>query len=308
MFRPRTPPLAAALALAVLASLGACSATPPPQGAAPSARSTPSPSPSVPSADPLFAELEATFDARLGVYALDTGTGGKLEYNADERFAYASTIKALLAGVVLDETTDAELDELVAYDASDLLDYAPITEQNVATGMTLRALADAAVRYSDNTAANLLLDRIGGPAGLDAALAELGDDVTRADREEPELNEATPGDPRDTSTPRALATDLERFVLGDALDAGDRDTLTAWLVGNTTGDALIRAGVPEGWTVGDKTGSAAYGTRNDIAVLWPTDGAPIVIAVLSSRAAPDADHDDALIARATTVAVEALGR
>jgi beta-lactamase class A len=300
----RAPLRSFALVVSAALALSACSA-------APASRPTPTTSPSAPaapSADPRFAELEAEFDARLGLYALDTGTGLALEYNADERFAYASTIKAFIAGVVLDETTDAELDELVTYDASDLLDYAPITEQNVATGMTLRALADAAVRYSDNTAANLLFDRIGGPAGLDAALDELGDDVTQVDREEPELNEATPGDPRDTSTPRALATDLERFVLGDALDTGDRDTLTAWLVGNTTGDALIRAGVPEGWTVGDKTGSAAYGTRNDIAVLWPTDGAPIVIAVLSSRAAPDADHDDALIARATAVAVEALGR
>jgi beta-lactamase class A len=300
----RAPLRSFALVVSAALALSACSA-------APASRPTPTTSPSAPaapSADPRFAELEAEFDARLGLYALDTGTGLALEYNADERFAYASTIKALLAGVVLDETTDVELDELVTYDASDLLDYAPITEQNVATGMTLRALADAAVRYSDNTAANLLFDRIGGPAGLDAALDELGDDVTQVDREEPELNEATPGDPRDTSTPRALATDLERFVLGDALDTGDRDTLTAWLVGNTTGDALIRAGVPEGWTVGDKTGSAAYGTRNDIAVFWPTDGAPIVIAVLSSRATPDADHDDALIARATAVAVEALAR
>jgi beta-lactamase class A len=302
----RAPFRSAALVVAAALALSACSAAPDPTSR-PTPTASPS-APSAPSADPRFAELEAEFDARLGVYALDTGTGLALEYRADERFAYASTIKALLAGVVLDETTDAELEELVAYDASDLLDYAPITEQNVATGMTLRALADAAVRYSDNTAANLLFDRIGGPAGLDAALGELGDDVTQVDREEPELNEATPGDPRDTSTPRALAADVERFVLGDALDAGDRETLTAWLVGNTTGDALIRAGVPEGWTVGDKTGSAAYGTRNDIAVLWPTDGAPIVIAVLSSRAAADADHDDALLARATTVALEALGR
>jgi beta-lactamase class A len=308
MFRPRTPPLAAALALAVLTSLGACSATPPPQGAAPSATTTPSPSPSVPSADPLFAELETTFDARLGVYALDTGTGGALEYNADERFAYASTIKALLAAVVLDTTTDAQLDTLVSYETSDLLEYAPVTERNVGTGMTLRALADAAVRYSDNTAANLLLERIGGPAALDAALETSGDDVTQVDRTEPALNEATPGDPRDTTTPRAFATGLRHFVLGDGLDAGDRATLTSWLVANTTGDALIRAGVPAGWRVGDKTGSGRYGTRNDIAVLWPPDGAPIVLAIFSSRATPDAEHDDALLARATAVALEALGR
>jgi beta-lactamase class A len=306
MIRRRSSPLAAALALAVLASLGACSATPPPQPAAPSA--TPSASPSAPSADPLFAELETTFDARLGVYALDTGTGGVLEYNADERFAYASTIKALLAAVVLDTTTDAQLDTLVSYQTTDLLEYAPVAERNVGTGMTLRELADAAVRYSDNTAANLLLERIGGPAALDAALEAIGDDVTQVDRTEPALNEATPGDPRDTTTPRAFATGLRHFVLGDGLDAGDRATLGSWLVANTTGDALIRAGVPAGWRVGDKTGSGRYGTRNDVAVLWPPDGAPIVLAIFSSRATPDAEHDDALLARATTVALEALGR
>jgi beta-lactamase class A len=302
----RNPLRTAALATAALLALSACS-----PGEAPrqptSASPAPIATPTAPSADPVFAQLESTFDARLGVYALDTGTGRALAYNADERFAYASTVKALLAGVVLDATTDGELDTRVEYDSGDILDYAPITTQHLSTGMTLRELADAAVRYSDNTAANLLLDRIGGPAGLDAALSAIGDDTTQVDREEPSLNEATPGDTRDTSTPRAFATDLERFVLGDALDAGDRSTLTAWLVGNTTGDDLIRAGVPADWTVGDKTGTAGYGTRNDIAVLWPTDGAPVVLAIFSSRAAAGADHDDALIAQATRVALEALG-
>ncbi len=294
----------AALTVAAAVSLSACTTAPP--AADKASTHTSSAASKAPSADPQFAKLEKTFDARLGVHALDTGTGRTLEYNADQRFAYASTAKALLAAVVLDETTDAELEEIVSYDESDLLDYAPITEQHVDTGMSLRALGDAAVRYSDNTAANLLFDRIGGPAGFDAALEEIGDDVTQADRNEPSLNEATPGDPRDTSTPRALATDLERFVLGDALEPGDRETLKAWLVGNTTGDNLIRAGVPDGWTVGDKTGAAGYGTRNDIAVIWPTDGAPIVLAILSSRAAADAKYDDALIAEATAVALKAL--
>lgn len=292
--------------MAAVMSLSACAATPPVTNES-STRTTPAFS-SAPSADARFAKLEKTFDARLGVHALDTGTGRTLEYKPDERFAYASTAKALLAAVVLDQTTDSQLEEIVSYDESDLLDYAPVTEQNVDTGMSLRALGDAAVRYSDNTAANLLFDRIGGPAGFDAALEAIGDDVTQADRNEPTLNEATPGDPRDTSTPRALATDLERFVLGDALEPGDRETLTSWLVGNTTGDNLIRAGVPAGWTVGDKTGGARYGTRNDIAVIWPTDGAPIVLAILSSRAAADAEYDDALIAEATAESVKALKR
>jgi beta-lactamase class A len=268
---------------------------------------TPVPSPAA-SADPGFAALEESFDARLGVYALDTGTGRAVEYRSGERFAYASTIKALAVAVTLAKTTDAELDTLVRYGPADLLAYAPITSQHVHSGMTLRELCDAAIRYSDNTAANLLLEHLGGPAALDAELTAIGDNVTQVDRDEPELNEALPGDPRDTSSPHALATSLEHFVLGDALDPVDQATLSAWLVGNTTGDDLIRAGVPTGWTVGDKTGSAGYGTRNDIAVLWPPDGAPIVLAVLSSRDEPDSDYDDALLEQATGVAIDALGR
>jgi beta-lactamase class A len=261
-----------------------------------------------PAADPRFAGLEERFDARLGVYALDTGTGKVLEHRGEERFAYASTIKAFAAAAVLEATTGAGLDERVDYTAADLLDYAPITGQHVDSGMTLRELCDAAVRYSDNTAANLLFDHLGGPSALDAALARWGDDVTRVDREEPALNEATPGDPRDTTTPRAFGTTLEALVLGDLLRADDRATLRGWLVGNTTGDSLVRAGVPAGWTVGDKTGSAEYGTRNDIAVAWPAEGAPVVLVVLSSRDEVDAERDDALIAEATVVALAALGR
>ena len=166
--------------------------------------------------------------------------------------------------------------------------FSPVTEQRVGTSMTLKALCSAAVRYSDNTAANLLLDELGGPKGLDAILEELGDDVTRMERREPELNDWAPGDTRDTSTPRALARDLRAFVLGDVLEAPERAQLTRWLRTNTTGDALIRAGVPDGWKVGDKTGTGAtYGARNDIAVVWPPDRAPIVIAIMSNRAEPD---------------------
>ena len=303
---PRTIRLVtAALATLSLGFLVGCTAS----AAAPERPSaTVAPTPTAPSADAQFEELEQKFDARLGVYALDTGTDLALEYRSDERFAYASTIKVFASAVLLDQTSDDELDTLVTYDESDLLDYAPITEQHVDTGMTLRELADAAIRYSDNTAANLIFDRIGGPAGLGAALKAMGDDATQVEREEPELNEATPGDPRDTSTPKALATTLEALVLGDVLEPDDRGTLTAWLVGNTTGDNLIRAGVPEAWKVGDKTGSAGYGTRNDIAVIWPTEGDPIVLAVLSSRSEPDAEYDDALIAEATAVAIETLNR
>ncbi|MET7960515.1 class A beta-lactamase [Micromonospora zamorensis] len=250
-----------------------------------------------------FRQLEERFDARLGVYAIDTGTGRTVQYQADERFAYASTFKALAAAEVLDETTDAELDRVVRYSADDLVTYSPITEQHVAEGMTLRAIADAAVRYSDNTAGNLLLRRLGGPQKFEKELRGIGDKVTDPARYETALNEGTPGDRRDTSTPRALAGSLRAYAVGDALEPSDRDILNGWLRGNTTGGALIRAGVPAGWVVGDKTGSGGYGTRNDIAVIWPPDRAPIVLAVLSSRDEKDADYDDALIAEATKVAM-----
>ncbi|WFE53359.1 class A beta-lactamase [Micromonospora sp. WMMD1155] len=253
-----------------------------------------------------FRRLEEDFDARLGVYAIDTGTGGTVRYRADERFAYASTFKALAAAEVLDGTTDAELDRVVRYSADDLVTYSPITEQHVAEGMTLRAIADAAVRYSDNTAGNLLLRQLGGPQKFEKELREVGDEVTDPARYETELNEARPGDRRDTSTAAALAEDLRAYAVEDALEPADRDILTGWLKGNTTGAELIRAGVPDGWTVGDKTGAGGYGTRNDIAVIWPPDRAPIVLAVLSSRDQKDADYDNALIARATEIVIAAM--
>lgn len=254
-----------------------------------------------------FRQLEERFDARLGIYAVDTGTGRTVRYQADERFAYGSTFKALAAAEVLDATTDAELDQVVRYSADDLVDYSPITEQHVAEGMTLRAIADAAVRYSDNTAGNLLLEHLGGPERFEQELKGIGDNVTDAARYETELNEATPGDRRDTSTARALTEDLREYAVDDALDPTDRDILNAWMRGNTTGGELIRAAVPDGWVVGDKTGAAGYGTRNDIAVIWPPDRAPIVLAVLSSRDEPDASFDNALIAEAAEVVIAQLG-
>ena len=279
-------------------------------------KKSPSPSPSA-SLSPArkeraaraFAALERRYDARLGVHGLDTGNGTAVAHRPDERFAYASTCKALLVGAVLDKNADDKhgLERRVRYERGDLVAHSPVTGRHVRTGMTLRELCSAAVRQSDNTAANLLFDELGGPRGLQKALRALGDRVTRADRYEVELSDAVPGDPRDTSTPRAMAAGLRAYVLGDALRARERALLTDWLRRNTTGGALIRAGVPDGWRVGDKTGNGGYGTRNDIAVVWPPDGAaPLVLAVMSRRDTKNAEHDDALIARAARVAVEAL--
>ncbi|MEU8254262.1 class A beta-lactamase [Micromonospora inaquosa] len=288
------------VATAAVVSLAACS----PADAAeqPARDSTPTATaPAAADRDHEFRQLEERFDARLGVYAIDTGTGRTVQYRADERFAYTSTIKALAAAEILDETTDAELDRVVRYSADDLVTYSPITEQHVGDGMTLREIADAAVRYSDNTAGNLMVRQLGGPQKFERELREVGDKVTDPARYETALNEAKPGDRRDTSTPRALAQDLRAYAVGDALEPADRDILNEWLQGNTTGGELIRAGVPDGWVVGDKTGAGGYGTRNDIAVICPPDRAPIVLAVLSSRDQKDASYDNALIAEATKV-------
>lgn len=261
-----------------------------------------------------LASLEHSHHARLGLYALDTGTGQTLAYRPDERFAHCSVFKALEGAVLLRRESDAQLDRVIHYRAADLEEYSPITGKHAGTathagtGMTERQLIAAAMDYSDNTAANLLLDRLGGPHGLQSALRALGDATTRDDRPEPEVNEAAPGDLRDTSTPRALGTDLRRFALGSTLRQQRRKEYTGLLKKNTTGGPFIRAGVPKGWTVGDKTGNGDYGTRDDVAVLWPTHGAPIVLAVLSDRGTKNARSDDTLIADATRTVLKAMHR
>ncbi|WP_435593792.1 class A beta-lactamase [Nocardia sp. bgisy118] len=251
-------------------------------------------------------ELERQFDARLGVYALATGTGATIAHRADERFAFCSTFKGLAAAAVLHRNPLSHLDTVVSYTEADLLKSASVTSRHVATGMTIRDLCDAAVRFSDGTAGNLLLRDLGGPAELTAYARSLGDTVTRMDRIEPAITEATPGDPRDTTSPRALGTDYQRIVLGDALPADKRAFLRDLLEHNTTGAQRIRAGVPQGWTVADKTGTGDYGTLNDIGIVWPPGSAPLVIALMSSKATVDARYDQALLAQAATYVVDTL--
>ncbi|MGW8378057.1 class A beta-lactamase [Streptomyces sp. ODS28] len=255
-----------------------------------------------------FARLEERYGARLGVYALDTGTNRTISHRPDERFAHCSTFKLLAASVLLRDSSDRELDRTVHYREADLEEHAPVTSRHVRTGMTLRALMAAAVKYSDATAANLMLRELDGPKGLQRKLRALGDGTTRTDRPEPDLSEGTPGDPRDTSTARAMGTDMRRFAVDDVLPTERREMLTTWLKDSATGARYIRSGVPRGWTVGDKTGHGGWGTRNDIAVAWPGEGrAPVVISLLSRRTTRGADSEDALLAEATKTAVSALG-
>lgn len=253
-----------------------------------------------------FARLEHRYDARLGVFGLATGNGRSVTHRADERFPFCSTYKALAAAAILQRRSLAQLNTVIHYGRHDLVTYSPITAKHVETGMTLRAVCDAAIRFSDNTAGNLLFRELGGPGGLTHALRGLGDRVTRSNRLELDLNTAIPGDRRDTSTPRALAADYRKLAVGDALPQRKRSLLNHWLVTNTTGDTLIRAGVPPTWTVGDKTGAGEHASRNDVAVIWPPKAKPIVLAVLSTRPGKDAKYDDALIAQAARIAVGAL--
>ncbi|WP_405783577.1 class A beta-lactamase [Streptomyces sp. NBC_00859] len=294
-----------ALAALALASLAGCAHTEP---AAPR-HTTGSAAPSL-TARPYarkLKQLEGRFDARLGVYAIDTGTGREVAYKDNDRFAYASTSKVLIVGAVLRKYSTSELDKVVKYSSKDLIANSPVTGKHVASGMSLRALCDAAIRYSDNTAANLLFDAVGGPGKVGMDLTKLGDHVTRMERREPELNRWVPGEQRDTSTPRAMAEDLRAFVLGDALGKAGRAQLTHWLRTNTTGADLIRAGVPKDWVVGDKTGTGSYyGARNDIAVVWRPGSAPVVVTVMSNRSEKTAGTDDKLIARAAGVVADSL--
>ncbi|TQN28441.1 beta-lactamase class A [Haloactinospora alba] len=256
-----------------------------------------------------FRQLEEEFDARLGVYAVDTGSDRELAHRAGERFAYTSLFKPLACGALMERRSLSELkEEVVTYGADDLVEYSPVTKENVDDGMTLMEVCDAAMRYSDNTAGNLLFEEFGGPEGLQEALEGIGDDTTRMERLETELNEAVPGETRDTSTPEAMTANLREYTLGDTLNEDERDVLSEKMRNNTTGDDLIRSGVPDGWEVGDKSGAGGYGTRNDIGLLWPPEGDPIVLAVMSSKDEEDAEYDDALVAEAAGVVADALGQ
>ena len=229
-----------------------------------------------------IAALEKSAGGRLGVAVLDTGSGAKLLHRADERFPMCSTFKLLASAAVLKrvDAGRANLERFVTYGQADLLDYAPVAKAHVsAGGMTLGGLCAAAIDWSDNTAANLILTAIGGPEGFTAFARSLGDPVTRLDRDEPTLNTAVPGDPRDTTTPLAMARDMQAVLVGDVLSNASRKQLEAWLTADKVGDKRLRAGLPPGWGIGDKTGTGDHGTANAIAILHPPSRAPLLAAV-----------------------------
>lgn len=245
--------------------------------------------------------MEAMLDGgRLGVCAIDTGSGARIMHRGEERFAMASTFKWLLAAAGLKnvDTGAMPLDQRVLYSEADLLDYAPVTKAHLAEGgMTVEQLLEAIVTISDNTATNLLLQSVMGPEGLTQFLRANGDGVTRLDRTEPTLNENARDDPRDTTTPVAMAQTMQHILVGgdglaggDVLTAASRERLIGWMEKSTTGLKRLRAGFP-GWRAGDKTGKGANGATNDCAIVWPPATAgkksgprkPIVIASYMSE-------------------------
>lgn len=254
-----------------------------------------------------LAALEKQHNGRLGMTLIDTASGHSLQYRGNERFPMCSTSKALLAAAVLNLSLRQPdlLERRIHWDKSEKLSWMPVTEKHQDSGMTVSELCQAMIQYSDNLAANLMLKLVGGPAAVTAQARALGDQVTRLDRTEPTLNSAIPGDERDTTTPLAMARDLQKLAFGSGLPPRERQLWIGWLRGNTTGKQSIAAGVPSGWQVGDKTGSGDYGTTNDAALLWPPQRQPLVLTVYFTQPEKAAPSNRAVLAETARLALAA---
>lgn len=241
---------------------------------------------------------EDRLGARIGIAVVDTGSGETVSYRGDERFPMTSTHKALLCGALLSKVDKGEiaLSDTTQFSQQELVEYSPVTSQYVApASMSWQQLCSAAITVSDNTAANVLAKKIGGPAALTRFLADNGDTVTRLDRAEPALNSAIPGDLRDTTTPLAISHSLQKLALGEILSARSRAQLVQWMQDDKVADALLRASLPKGWKIGDKTGAGDRGTRSIISIVWPKTGAPRIVSVyITNTEATMAQSNDAI--------------
>lgn len=239
---------------------------------------------------PFAKGVELRIGGRVGLFVLDTQTGRTIGHREGERFALCSTFKWVLAAAVLSKVDKAalKLDRQIHFGRADIIDNSPATSAQLRRGrMTVEELTRATVVTSDNTAANLLLDQVGGPSGLTTFLRAHGDDVTRLDRNEPSLNTNVPNDPRDTTSPRAMVGTLRTLLTTSALSPENRMRLIGWMVACETGRKRLRAGLPQDWRVGDKTGTGMRGAANDVAIAWPKDRGPILVAAyLSDSSAP----------------------
>ncbi|HET6432716.1 class A beta-lactamase [Dyella sp.] len=259
--------------------------------------------------DPLVLRLQALerrHGGRLGVSVLDTGSGKRLSHRGDERFLMCSTFKLLAVAAVLARVDQGaeRLDRPVIYGADVLLNYAPVTQRHVGPpGLHVEALCEAAIALSDNTAANLLLTSLGGPAAVTAFVRRLGDPLTRLDRTEPQLNVGAPGDVRDTTTPDAMLDTMRALLVdGDALSDRSRVRLLGWLRACSTGAQKLRAGLPAGWTAGDKTGSGSQGESNDVAIVFPPQRKPLLVTAYYAGSSADADGRNAVLAEVGRIA------
>lgn len=256
---------------------------------------------------PILAALGA--NARLGVFAVDTRNGRTIGHDENSRFAMCSTFKAPLAGMVLAEI-DARRKRLantLPVSRADLVGHSPAVEAALGRGrMSLEELCAATVQVSDNAAANLLLNQLGGPAGFTAFVRRCGDTVTRLDRMEPEMNRVGPGDERDTTSAAAMAGLMRTLLLGDVLTPASRARLIGWMEGATTGLHRLRAGLPAGWRAGDKTGTAGSHS-NDVAIAWPPGRPPIMIACYIDAPASDNAGRNATHVAVARLVAEALG-
>jgi beta-lactamase class A len=246
-----------------------------------------------------LAKIELASGGRLGVAVLDTATGIRTLHRGDERFPMCSTFKLVACAAVLARVDAGKqsLDHRITFQKADLVTYSPVTQAHTgAPGMSLAEICAAAIDYSDNTAANLILANIGGPAGFTQFARSLGDTVTRLDRIETALNESLPNDPRDTTTPSAMVANLNSLLLASALSAASRNQLTQWLLANTTGGTRLRAGIPATWRVGDKTGTGDHGSTNDIGILWPPNAKPLLVCSYLTGTTASADQRNATIA------------
>jgi len=235
-------------------------------------------------------DIESSVGGRLGVAALDTESDRRVDYRSSNLFPLCSTYKLLLAGAVLSKVDIGKesLDREIPLIQADLLDYSPAAKMLLPKGhMTVAEAGFGAISQSDNTAANLLLSSIGGPGALTLFARSLGDKTTHLDRIEPFLNEAMPGDARDTTSPAAMLNDLGVLVLQDALRKESRDLLIDWLVNSHTGAAKLRAGLPDGWKIGDKTGMGERGSTCDVAIAWPPGRKPLLISAYLTESPAD---------------------
>lgn len=253
--------LAAVLCLAVLSTIGAATAGDARLGDALAAT---------------VARIEARTGGRLGLHVTDLATDETWSHRGGERFPIASTFKAYSCGHLLSLVDKGQVDlgEHVRIQAGDILSYAPVTKNRVGESMTLAELCEATTSMSDNTAANLILRRTGGPEAFTRFMRSIGDETTRLDRYEPELNVVGPGEARDTTSPDAAAASLRDLILGGVLAERSREQLKHWLVNNQVGGPLLRTSLPKEWLIADRTGSGEYGSRGVVAVIWP-QGKPV---------------------------------